>query len=394
MADDFQDFFAENTQWVARGEKPTPSAMPPIPPKSRKEMRRKRKRAQYRGAVKILLVVLALALVATCGWFAYGELKSIRHANAARTSQIVDYDSDEATGSVEFSIEEGEGVAQIAQKLTEADIVKSSTAFTQAVANAGNPVLYPGTFQLQQKMSARNVLAILSDSSKAGGFVEVKAGERVSDVIANIVQMSGIDQSEFDSIVNSGGSGILPSEANGHFEGWLEPGSYGVKNKSASDILKAMVDKRVAKLDGLGVPSGADRERIMIIASIAEAEVNRPEYYGKVSRVIENRLQAGMPLGMDSTVAYGANTSPSKLTDAMLNDASNAYNTRINKGLPPSPISNPGDNAIQAAMNPEEGNWLYFVTTNLQTGETKFVATEAEFWKIRDEYKSANANAN
>ena len=216
----------------------------------------------------------------------------------------------------------------------------------------------------------------------------------MSDVIANIVQMSGIDQSEFDSIVNSGGSGILPSEANGHFEGWLEPGSYGVKNKSASDILKAMVDKRVAKLDGLGVPSGADRERIMIIASIAEAEVNRPEYYGKVSRVIENRLQAGMPLGMDSTVAYGANTSPSKLTDAMLNDASNAYNTRINKGLPPSPISNPGDNAIQAAMNPEEGNWLYFVTTNLQTGETKFVATEAEFWKIRDEYKSANANAN
>ena len=59
--------------------------------------------------------------------------------------------------------------------------------------------------------------------------------------------------------------------------------------KSASEILKAMVDKRIAKLDELGVPAGSDRERVMIIASIAEAEVNKADYYGKVTRVIENR---------------------------------------------------------------------------------------------------------
>lgn len=66
---------------------------------------------------------------------------------------------------------------------------------------------------------------------------------------------------------------------------------------SASDILKAMVDKRIAKLDELGVPSGSDRERVMIIASIAEAEVNKSDYYAKVTRVIENRLDQGMALG-------------------------------------------------------------------------------------------------
>ena len=189
-------------------------------------------------------------------------------------------------------------------------------------------------------------------------------------------QASGIDRSEFDTIVNGGGSGILPTEAAGSFEGWFEPGSYNVQSMtSASDILKAMVDKRIAKLDELGVPSGSDRERVMIIASIAEAEVNKSDYYAKVTRVIENRLDQGMTLGMDSTVAYGNNVKSAEVTTAMTQDASNPYNTYQIAGLPPTPISNPGDNAISAALNPEPGDWLYFCTVNLDTGETKFAAT-------------------
>ena len=66
-----------------------------------------------------------------------------------------------------------------------------------------------------------------------------------------------------------------------------------------------MVNARIAKLDEMGVPTGEEREKIMIMASIAEAEVNSQEYYGKVTRVILNRIDAGMPLGMDTTVAYG-----------------------------------------------------------------------------------------
>ena len=124
--------------------------------------------------------------------------------------------------------------------------------------------------------------------------------------------------------MNGGGSGILPAEAAGSFEGWFEPGSYNVQSMtSASDILKAMVDKRIAKLDELGVPSGSDRERVMIIASIAEAEVNKSDYYAKVTRVIENRLDQGMALGMDSTVAYGNTVKSAEVTTAMTQDASN-----------------------------------------------------------------------
>ena len=183
-------------------------------------------------------------------------------------------------------------------------------------------------------------------------------------------------------------------DANGKFEGWFEPGQYDVKSKtSASDVLKMMVDRRVAKLDELGVDA-SERERVLTIASIAESEVNSKEYYGKVTRVILNRLDKGMTLGMDTTVAYGLGISASQLTNAQLLDASNPYNTRVNKGLPPTPISNPGDNAINAALNPEDGDWIYFVTTNLETGETKFTASEEEFEQYVQEYKTNNPNAN
>ena len=217
----------------------------------------------------------------------------------------------------------------------------------------------------------------------------------MSDVIANAAQLSGIDESEFQSVVDGGGSGILPAEAKGKFEGWFEPGQYDVKSKkSASDILKMMVDKRIAKLDELGVPTGDERERILNIASIAEAEVNIKDYYGKVTRVILNRLDKNMTLGMDSTVAYGNNVKSADITQAMLDDESNPYNTRIRKGLPPTPISNPGDDAIKAALHPEDGNWLYFVTVNLQTGETKFTDNEDTFNEYVQEYKNNNADAN
>lgn len=223
----------------------------------------------------------------------------------------------------------------------------------------------------------------------------MKAGERVSDVIKGAAEMTGIAESDFQSIVDGDGSGILPSEANGKFEGWLEPGQYDIKSKtSAKEVLKMMVDRRIEKLDSLGVPTGAEREKILNMASIAEAEVNQKDDYGKVVRVILNRLAKDMTLGMDSTVAYGNNVESSQITQKMLDDSSNKFNTRIQKGLPPTPISNPGDSAIQAALDPPQGDWLYFVTTDLNSGTTEFTDNADEFDKLVQKYKANNKNAN
>ncbi|OQM50837.1 YceG family protein [Bifidobacterium catenulatum] len=394
MTDNLNDFFSDNAQWVDSSDDTSfNSAMPPQPPKSRRDMRRRREQKRRRLYITIIAALVVVILIGVGGFSGVRALKRWKAANEANSqSQIEDY-TGPGDKEVTFTVESGQGAAEIAENLVKAKIVKSAAAFTSAVSGAA-ATLYPGSYTLKTHMKASDVVKILSDQSQAGGFAEIRAGERVSDIIANAAQASGIDVSEFQAIIDGGGSGILPEEAGGKFEGWLEPGSYNAQNKSAEDIIKSMVDARIAKLDDLGVPTGSERERILIIASIAESEVGSDKYYGQVARVILNRIDSDMALGMDTTVAYGLGISASRLTDDQLNDDSNPYNTRIHKGLTPTPISNPGDDAIKASINPPEGKWMYFVTTNLQTGETKFVETEDEFWKIRDEYKSNNENAN
>lgn len=394
MTDNLNDFSSDNAQWVDSSDDTSfNSAMPPQPPKSRRDMRRRREQKRRRLYITIIAALVVVILIGVGGFSGVRALKRWKAANEANSqSQIEDY-TGPGDKEVTFTVESGQGAAEIAENLVKAKIVKSAAAFTSAVSGAA-ATLYPGSYALKTHMKASDVVKILSDQSQAGGFAEIRAGERVSDVIANAAQASGIDVSEFQAIIDGGGSGILPEEAGGKFEGWLEPGTYNAQNKSAEDIIKSMVGARIAKLDDLGVPTGSERERILIIASIAESEVGSDKYYGQVARVILNRIDSDMALGMDTTVAYGLGISASRLTDDQLNDDSNPYNTRIHKGLTPTPISNPGDDAIKASINPPEGKWMYFVTTNLQTGETKFVETEDEFWKIRDEYKNNNENAN
>lgn len=394
MTDNLDDFFSDNAQWVDSSDDTSfNSAMPPQPPKSRRDMRRRRQQKRRHLYITIIAALVVVVLIGVGGFFGIRALKHWKAANEANSqSQIEDY-TGPGDKEVTFTVESGQGAAEIAENLVKVKIVKSAAAFTSAVSGA-SATLYPGSYALKTHMKASDVVKILSDQSQAGGFAEVRAGERVSDVIANAAKVSGINVSEFQAIIDGGGSGILPEEAGGKFEGWLEPGTYNAQNKSAEDIIKSMVDARIAKLDDLGVPTGSERERILIIASIAESEVGSDRYYGQVARVILNRIDSDMALGMDTTVAYGLGISASQLTDDQLNDDSNPYNTRIHKGLTPTPISNPGDDAIKASINPPEGKWMYFVTTNLQTGETKFVETEDEFWKIRDEYKNNNENAN
>ena len=396
MSDSFSDFFEENTQW-SDSDGDGFSALPPRPPRSRREMRRKRSERKRHRIVAAVVVVVVLALVGVAGFFGYRALKQWKADREAAQQQVIieDYPGP-GNGSVQFTVDSGSDWLTVAQNLTEQDIIKSPEALTSI---AGNSTLYPGTFSLQYQMKASDVLAVLSDQAQAGGFIEVRPGERVSDVIANAAQVTGLPESDFQSIIDGDGAGILPAEANGSFEGWLEPGSYNPsEGQSASDILTQMVNARIAKLDEMGVPTGEERERILIIASIAEAEVNREEYYGKVTQVIENRLAQGMYLGMDTSLAYGLNKSASEITDEDIADVNhqNPYNLHNGHtlGLPPTPIGNPGESAIKAAVNPEPGDWLYFVTVDLNTGETKFVSTEDEFWQIRDEYKNNNPNAN
>ena len=130
------------------------------------------------------------------------------------------------------------------------------------------------------------------------------------------------------------------------------------------------------------------RQELLIKASILEREVNIEQYYPMVARVIENRLTQPQAetvgyLNMDSTVLYGVGKVGGVPTANEVADESNPYNTYKHKGLPPGPISSPSDLALESMLNPADGDWLYFVTVNLDTGETKFAATLEEQEKNR-----------
>jgi UPF0755 protein len=108
-----------------------------------------------------------------------------------------------------------------------------------------------------------------------------------------------------------------------------------------------------------------------------QAEARLPEDFAKVARVIYNRLEDGQPLQMDSTVAY-ANDVYTVFTSDEQRAVDSPYNTYLYPGLPPGPINSPGSQALEAALNPAEGSWRYFVTVDLETGETKYADTFEE----------------
>ena len=394
MADDMQEFFQNKVQWVTDGQAPV-SAMPPRPPHSRREMRRRRERRKHRKQIMIVIIALAVVLATSCVVILVGGLRHGAPRIVATKEVAPDYPGPGGQ-PLEFTVESGQGADQVGANLVKAGVVKSTAAFLHAITSTQSESrLLPGVFDLRLRMKASDVVAILTDSSKAGGFLQVRAGERVRDVVARAAQLSGVPQSEFDTLIQAKGEGILPQEAQGNFEGWLQPGEYDVRKAgSAKAILSNLVSKRIEHLNQLGVPGGQDRQTILNTASITEAEVNKSEYYSKVARVIENRLAKGMPLGMDSTVAYSNNVSALKLTDAMLKNANDPYNTRVHQGLPPGPIGSPGDEAIQAVMHPESGDWLYFVTVNMDTGETRFSDNPDQFNRDVKEYKAWESQHN
>jgi UPF0755 protein len=126
---------------------------------------------------------------------------------------------------------------------------------------------------------------------------------------------------------------------------------------------------------------------VLIVASIIEREVNREEYRPRVARVLYNRLDKGMKLRLDSSVVYAEKLKTNTTTQEARKSKSK-YNTYRYKGLPPGPISAPGKAALEAAANPDKGKWLYFVTVNFDTGETKFADNQADFEKIRQEFQT------
>ncbi|MFC6064902.1 endolytic transglycosylase MltG [Streptomyces ochraceiscleroticus] len=173
----------------------------------------------------------------------------------------------------------------------------------------------------------------------------------------------------------------LPAEAKGNPEGYLYPATYPVdEDTTPAGLLSFMVNTARQRYAADGLPPSArpgalSAYETVVVASVVQAEADTPQDMGKVARVIRNRLAKGMPLQMDSTLNYGLGRSTLRTSHADTRTES-PYNTYRHKGLPPTPIGNPGQDATRAAVSPPKGDWLYFVT--VRPGDTRFTADYEE----------------
>jgi len=330
------------------------------------------------------LTVLALTVVI----FAFGK-----GFYQQRLAGPPDY-SGPGRGMTSITITTGESLGQIGNALKAAGVVQSVDAFIAATTN--NPesdTIQPGKYALKFEMSSHDALDVLiSGASRTSTAIVIAEGMRASAIFERIAAQSTISVPELKAAANHPADIGLPASAKGNVEGYLFPGSYDLNAQStASSILRQMISLAKATHYKLGLSNasslkGLTQGQVLTVASILEAEAH-PRDYAKVARVIYNRIQTPMRLQMDSTVAYGLGIKRVLLTQSQL-DTDTPYNTYLRDGLPPAPIGNPGAKAIEAALDPDKGNWLYFLTVDLDTQETKFTNSYNEFLAYKSQFLS------
>ncbi|WES65452.1 endolytic transglycosylase MltG [Microbacter sp. GSS18] len=348
-----------------------------VPPPKNKRKRR------IGGWIALGVVLVILGGIGAGGlwvWNTYEE--QIRSVMGWEEPQ--DYEAGQATGEALLTISSGDVPSNISQSLFEAGVTKTPEAFYDHLIDTGqNPTFYPGVYRLQQRMTSAAALDMLQDpANKLENSALLREGLTVDQTLPILAEGLGLPLEDFTSAVGDPSQFGVSADS---LEGWLFPAMYTFDpGITATGVIQAMVDRTVESLDAAGVPE-ADRQRILTIASIIQREARFEDDFYRVSRVIENRMDPNNQetfglLQMDSTAQYGYGEmhdgTVSSSAEALEDD--NPWNTYVNPGLPVGPIANPGDTAIDAAMHPADGDWLYFVTVNLDTGETVFTTNLAD----------------
>jgi UPF0755 protein len=331
----------------------------------RRGIERERRRRKRHRRLLLALVLVILLVVAAAGWVGY---------KAFAPKPVADW-SGEGTGQTTVTVKSGDGAQAIGTTLVGAHVVASVKAFTRAAAaNSHSADIAPGVYQLHLHMSAAAAVDLLLDP--AAHLVDklvLPEGTIEKDVITKLATALNVSASTVAAaaanIANLGlpdgyapASGPLTSA-----EGFLFPDTYSLDpGTSAAAALQLMTSEFTSEDHSIGFADGAKKigltpYQALIIASIAQGEVKFDSDAPKVARVILNRLAANMPLQIDATSVYGAKVQgldPSKVTYATL---VSPYNTYLHAGLPPTPIGNPGESILKAAITPDDGNWLYYV---------------------------------
>lgn len=348
----------------------------PPPPKDKRKRR-------IGGWIALGVVLVILGGIAGGGWYVWTTYEDqIREVMGWEEPK--DYEAGMANGEAYVTIVSGDTGGPISQSLYEAGVTKTPEAFYDYLIDEGeNPPFVPGVFKLQKQMTSEAALAALLDpANKMENTAQLREGLTVEQSLPLLAEGTGLPLADFEAAVADPSAYDVDADS---LEGWLFPATYTFNpGVTAPEVIQTLVDRAVQSLDEAGVPV-EERQRVLTVASIIQREARYDADMQKVATVIENRLDPDNQetfglLQMDSTAQYGYGEmhdgTVSSSAEALADD--NPWNTYVHAGLPVGPISNPGDAAINAAMNPSGGDWMYFVTVNLDTGETVFTTNLAD----------------
>ncbi|GAA4241174.1 endolytic transglycosylase MltG [Actinomadura meridiana] len=356
----------------------------------RRDQRRARKRQKRRRrngrAAALFAMAFLVAVFGTGGVLGYAWLDSKRHPP--------DYEG-QGSGNITVQIKDGASGAVIAATLEGHSVVKSARAFVKVYnGETRASSIQPGFYQMRLRMSSAAAMSLLLDpKSRAGNQLSVPEGKRAIEIYELLSKKTGIPVKDFQAAAKKPESLALPEYAKGKVEGYLYPGRYDLDpNGTAEQILKQMVaryNEEAQNLDLVGKARAAGMKpaTVITLASLVQAEGGKPSDLPKISRVIYNRVKKGMKLQFDTTVLYALNKRTLTVTEKDLQTPS-PYNTYLHAGLPPGPISSPGPQAIEAALSPADGTWIFFIATDPTNKITEFATTEAERVQLEKKFRA------
>ncbi|GGX34704.1 membrane protein [Streptomyces malachitofuscus] len=311
---------------------------------------------------------------------------------------------------VTVTIPKGSGGYAIGQALKKEGVVKSVDAFVAAQAShPQGKTIQDGVYTLQKEMSAASAVELML-SPKSRNNLIIAEGKRNADVYQLIDKRLELKKGTTAKVAETKWKTLgLPDWAVNHknvkdpLEGFLYPSSYAVaKGQKPEAVLQQMVARATEKYEELGFETKAESLglegpwELVTVASLVQAEGKTHDDFRKMSEVVYNRLktsntETNQELQFDSTFNYLLGQSKIDISESEINSNPDPYNTYTNKGLPPGPIGNPGEEALQAALNPTDDGWMYFVATD-GMNKTEFAKTIEEHQKLVDKFNASRGN--
>ncbi|MCT1606157.1 endolytic transglycosylase MltG [Nesterenkonia massiliensis] len=285
--------------------------------------------------------------------------------------------------AITFVIHPGEGFESVRNRLVDEEIIASADAFNTALSEMeSEPAVHEGRYPLHEQMPAAEAVDILFGEGEPAYTIYIEPNWWIDETFAEIAEKTPHSVQDLEAAAADPTAYGLPERAES-LEGYLPPGEHEFPiedEMTAEEILQELTGITLRRLEDLGITDPEEQFETVIVASLitAEANHNDPDSYPVMAGAIYNRLEPDNPetdgyLYIDATNNYGLGEHD--IHGATQLDEDSPWNSRTQPGLPPGPVGAPLRATLEAAAQPQENDYNYWVTVDLETGQTEFSET-------------------